>query len=72
MCAQSFFVLLLFFFIEFFDSCRKHQLDSVHLIDFAGAWIVIHRDNVGFGEAAAQYLDDTFADNVVRQAGEWL
>ena len=67
-----FLFLIFLFFIEVFNSRRKHQLDSVQLIDFAGTGIVIHRDNVGFGEAVAQFLDDTLADNMVRQAGERL
>ena len=67
-----FLFLIFLFFIEVFNSRRKHQLDPVQLIDFAGTGIVIHRDNVGFGEAVAQFLDDTLADNMVRQAGERL
>ena len=52
--------------------CGKHKLDPVQLIYFAGTWIVVDGNNVGFRMLTANFLDDTFSYDVVRQASEWL
>ena len=50
--------------------CGKHKLDPVQLIYFAGTWIVVDGNNVGFRMLTANFLDDTFSYDVVRQASK--
>ena len=52
--------------------CGKHKLDPVQLIYFAGTWIVVDGNNVGFRMLTANFLDDTFSYDVVRQASKRL
>ena len=52
--------------------CGKHKLDPVQLIYFAGTWIVVDGNNVGFWMLTANFLDDTFSYDVVRQASKRL
>ena len=52
--------------------CGKHKLDPVQLVYFAGTWIVVNGNNVGFRMFTANFLDDTFSYDVVRQTSKWL
>ena len=54
------------------NSGCQHQLDSVELIDFRGARVVVDRDNVCLRVAVAQRAEHTLSNDVVRQACEWL
>ena len=51
---------------------REHQLDSVQLVNLACTRIVINGYDIGQGILSSQLFDHTFADYVVRQAGEGL
>ena len=52
--------------------CGKHQFDSVQLINFAGTWIVVDGNDVGFRMLTAHFFDNTFTNDVVRQAAKRL
>lgn len=59
-------------FMQILLCCGKHKLDPVQLIYFAGTWIVVDGNNVGFRMLTANFLDDTFSYDVVRQASKRL
>ena len=50
----------------------QHQLDSVELIDFRGARIVVDRNNVGLRVAVTQCAEHALSNDVVGQACKWL
>ena len=54
------------------NSGCQHQLDSVELIDFRGARIIVDRDNVCLRVAVTQSAEHALSNDVVRQACEWL
>ena len=54
------------------NSGCQHQLDSVELIDFRGARVVVDRDNVCLRVTVAQRAEHALSNDVVRQACEWL
>lgn len=47
-----------------FVGCCKHQFDTVDLIDFAGAGVVVDGNDVCFRMLMAKLFDYAFADNV--------
>lgn len=60
-------------FMQILLCCGKHKFDPVQLIYFAGTWIVVDGNNVGFRMLTANFLDDTFSYDVVRQASKgWM
>lgn len=60
-------------FMQILLCCGKHKLDPVQLVYFAGTWIVVNGNNVGFRMFTANFLDDTFSYDVVRQAAKgWM
>ena len=50
----------------------EHQLDTVQLIDLAGAGIVIDGHHIGFWISSAQLLNHALAHHMVRQTAEGL
>ena len=70
--AQSYLDFLFCFLIQIFYGGGKHQFDSVQLVDLAGTRIVIDGHDIGTRIAVTQFLDDTLAVHMVRQAGERL
>ena len=59
-------------FTQIFLGSGKHQLDTVQLVDFAGARIIVYGNNIGLRITAAQLLDNAFSDNMVGQTAKWL
>ena len=55
-----------------FGGYGQHQLDSVQLIDFAGAWIKVDRHDIGRGVDPPQFTEHALAGDMVGQAGERL
>ena len=54
------------------NSGCQHQLDSVELIDFRGARVVVDRDNVCLRVTVTQRAEHALSNDVVRQACKWL
>ena len=50
----------------------QHQLDTIQLVDLRSAGIIVDGHNIGTRVGTADFLDDTLAYDVVRQAGKWL
>ena len=64
------FQLLCIMFIclfQIFICACQHQLDTVQLVDLTCTGIIVNRNHVGHGVLLAQLLDDTLANNMVRQ-----
>ena len=51
---------------------RKHQLNTIELVDLRSARIVVNRHNIRLRILLADCLNNTLADNMVRQARERL
>ena len=50
----------------------QHQFNTVQLVYFTGAWVVVYGNDVGLRIVLSQFLDHTFSYNVVWQAAKWL
>ena len=57
---------------QIFICSRKHQLDPIELVDFAGSRIKVDCYDIGSRISSSELFDDTFSYHVVRQAGKWL
>ena len=68
----GFAALCLSSFLQIFLCGRKHQLDTVKLVDLARTGVIVDRYDVGERILSAQLLDHALADYVIWQAGEWL
>jgi len=69
------FQLLCIMFIclfQIFICACQHQLDTVQLVDLTCTGVIVNRNHVGHGVLLAQLLDDTLANNMVRQTTEGL
>ena len=64
--------MIFFVSCKVFVGCCKHQFDTVDLIDFAGAGVVVDGNDVCFRMLMAKLFDYAFADNVVWQAAKRL
>ena len=60
------------FLCHVFIGSGQHQLNTVHLVDFTGAWIIVDSHNVGLRILAAQLFNDAFSNNVIGQTAKWL
>ena len=58
--------------LQVFLCGRKHQLDSVELIDLAGSWVIVDGDDVGERILMTQFLDDAFADYMIWKTAKGL
>ena len=47
---------------------RQHQFNTVQLVCFTGAWVVIYGNDVGLQDSSFAIHDHTFSYNVVWQA----
>ena len=45
----------------------QHQFDSVELVDFTCTRVIINGYDIGFRMLMAQFLDNTFANDMIRQ-----
>ena len=52
--------------IQIFARGGEHELDAIELVDLGSAGVIVHGDDIGLGIGAAQGLDDTLADDVIR------
>ena len=59
-------------FTNIFKGRREHQLETVRLVDRAGAGVIVDGDDIRFREGSLQGLDHALAGDVVRQAGPRL
>ena len=57
---------------QIFICSRKHQLDPIELVDFAGSRIKVDCYDIGSRISSSELFDDTFSDDMVRQAAERL
>ena len=64
--------LFLLCFFQIFLSSGKHQFDSVQLVNFAGAWIIVDGYNVCCRIFAADFFYNTLTYDMVRQTSERL
>ena len=51
---------------------REHQLNPIQLVHLGCPWVVINCHNVRQGVAVADFLDDPFPYDMVRQAAKGL
>ncbi len=58
--------------LQIFLRRSQHQFNTVQLVYFTGAWVVIYGNDVGLRIVLSQFLDHTFSYNVVWQAAKWL
>lgn len=58
--------------LHIFARCGQHQFDSVQLIHFAGAGIVVNGYDVGLRILLAKLLNHAFSDHMVGQASKGL
>lgn len=58
--------------LEIFVCCCKHEFDSIDLVNFACARIVVDSDNVGARICISEFFYDTFTYDVVWKASKWL
>lgn len=58
--------------IHTFFCRREHQLDSVELVDFTRAGIIINSRNICMWKLLLECLDNALSDNVVRQTRKRL
>lgn len=71
-CLCIYFLIGLDAVDQIFIGCGQHQFNSVDLVDFAGARVIIDGYDIGARICISQFFDNAFADDVIRQASEWL
>ena len=59
-------------FLQVFLRGRKHQLDSIELVDLGSTRIIVDGHNIRRRELMADLLDNALANDVVWQAGKRL
>ena len=64
--------MVLHFFFQILLGGSQHKLDTINLVNFTGAWIIIDGNDVGLRIFSSQLFDYAFANHMIRETGKWL